>query len=110
MIDLVVEMLLVKSPDAENILFLSIICLVSSFEMLLSYVEDIPEQVHGILKEASKPTTVIYNSPRNFASNLIAEDQTIAIRMVNSGFSHELIKKFGKPITKNMLLEWSRVA
>ena len=76
----------------------ALICLVSSFEMLLSYVEDIPEQVHEILKEASKPTTVIYNSPRNFASNLIAGDQTIAIRLVNKGFAHELIKTFGKPI------------
>lgn len=76
----------------------ALICLVSSFEMLLNYVDDITEQVYEILKEASKPTTIIYNSPRNFASNLIAEDQTIAIRMVNNGFSHELIKKFGKPI------------
>ncbi|MGB2231994.1 MAG: L-threonylcarbamoyladenylate synthase, partial [Flavobacteriaceae bacterium] len=76
----------------------ALICLVSSFEMLISYVEDIPEQVHEILKEASKPTTVIYNSPRNFASNLIAADQTIAIRLVNKGFAHELIKTFGKPI------------
>ena len=76
----------------------ALICLVSSFEMLLSYVKDIPDQVYDILKEASKPTTIIYNSPRSFASNLIARDQTIAIRMVNSGFSHELIKKFGKPI------------
>ena len=54
--------------------------------------------MNKFIKEASKPTTIIYNSPRNFASNLIAEDQTIAIRMVNNGFSHELIKKFGKPI------------
>ena len=76
----------------------ALICLVSSFEMLLSYVKEIPEQVHEILKEASKPTTIIYNSPIKFASNLIAEDQTIAIRMVNNGFCHELIKQFGKPI------------
>ena len=76
----------------------ALICLVSSFEMLLNYVEDIPDQVYDILKKPSKPTTIIYNSPKNFASNLIARDQTIAIRMVNSGFSHELIKKFGKPI------------
>ena len=79
----------------------ALICLVSSFEMLLSYVDDIPEQVHEILKEASKPTTVIYNSPRNFASNLIAADQTIAIRLVNKGFAHELIKTFGKPIVSS---------
>ena len=65
--------------------------------MLLSYVKEIPEQVHDT-KRSFKPTTIIYNSPINFASNLIAEDQTIAIRMVNNGFSHELIKKFGKPI------------
>lgn len=76
----------------------ALICLVSCFEMLLSYVEDIPEQVHEILKEASKPTTIIYNYPRNFASNLIAGDQTIAIRLVNKGFAHKLIKIFGKPI------------
>ena len=44
----------------------ALICLVSSFEMLLSYVKDIPDQVYDILKEASKPTTIIYNSPQKF--------------------------------------------
>ena len=29
----------------------ALICLVSSFEMLLSYVKDIPDQVHDILKK-----------------------------------------------------------
>ena len=42
----------------------ALICLVSSFEMLLNYVEDIPDQVYDILKKPSKPTTIIYNSPK----------------------------------------------
>lgn len=76
----------------------ALICLVSNFEMLKQYVEHIPENVRTILEEAKKPTTIIYNNPKHFAPNLIANDNTIAIRLVKDGFVHELIEHFQKPI------------
>jgi L-threonylcarbamoyladenylate synthase len=76
----------------------SLIILVDGWEMLQKYVDVIPAKVSCILKGSSKPTTVIYNSPNGLARNVIAQDNTVAIRIVNEGFSHELIREFGKPI------------
>ncbi len=76
----------------------SLIILVDSWEMLLNYVNMIPEKVNCILTGSSKPTTVIYNNPQGLAKNVIANDNTVAIRIVNDGFAHELIQQFGKPI------------
>ena len=76
----------------------ALICLVSDFKMLENYVETVPEKARKIILEANKPTTIIYNSPINFADNLLAEDGSIAIRIVNYGFAHDLINAFNKPI------------
>jgi L-threonylcarbamoyladenylate synthase len=76
----------------------SMICLVSDFNMLNDYVSEVPEIIHDTLKNAKKPTTIIYNQPVSIAKNLIAEDNTLAIRIVEDAFCNELIKKFNKPI------------
>ena len=76
----------------------ALICLVSDFKMLNQYIEDVPEVAYDILKHANKPTTVIYDNPKFVAENLIADDNTIAIRVVRDGFCSALIKKFKKPI------------
>lgn len=76
----------------------SMISLVSDFKMLNQYVEEVPEVAYKILKYAQKPTTIIYDRPLHVAENLIAEDNTLAIRVVREGFSHKLIQKFKKPI------------
>jgi len=76
----------------------SMICLVNDFEMLNQYVEEIPEAAHDIIKDATKPTTIIYDNPFGFTENLIAEDNSLAIRIVNDEFCNQLIKKFKKPI------------
>jgi L-threonylcarbamoyladenylate synthase len=66
--------------------------------MLEKYIEIIPEVAYQILEFAVKPTTIIYDKPIGIANNLVAKDNTLAIRIVHSGFAHNLIKKFGKPI------------
>lgn len=76
----------------------SLIVLVDSIEMLKKYVETVPEMVIDYLSEITEPTTVIYNNPINLTKNLIADDNTIAIRVVNKGFVYDLIKIFNKPI------------
>lgn len=76
----------------------SLIILVDSFEMLSNYIEFIPEAVQEVLKNASKPTTIIYKNPIGLAENCIAIDNTIAIRIVQNDFCIQLIKEFGKPI------------
>jgi len=76
----------------------SLICLVNDFRMLNQYVEYIPEVAYDILKYASKPTTVIYDDPIRVAENLIAPDNSLAIRVVKDDFCDTLIRKFRRPI------------
>ena len=76
----------------------SLIILVDSITMLEQYVEEIPQKVMEILQNATKPTTIIYNNPKNLAKNTIAQDNTIAIRIPQDDFCKQLIKEFGKPI------------
>lgn len=76
----------------------SLIVLVNSWDMLKQYVNQIPDKISCILKGSSKPTTVIYNDPHGLADNLIAADNTVAIRIVNDEFCKEVIKKLNKPI------------
>ncbi|TPN84779.1 L-threonylcarbamoyladenylate synthase [Aquimarina algicola] len=76
----------------------SMICLVSDFKMLQQYVEEVPEVAYDILKYANKPTTIIYDRPLRVAENIIAEDNTLGIRVARDPFCGKLIRKFKRPI------------
>ncbi|MGM0932507.1 MAG: L-threonylcarbamoyladenylate synthase [Bacteroidota bacterium] len=76
----------------------ALICLVSDYKMLNQFVEDVPEVAYDILKYANKPTTIIYDDPIRVAENLIADDNSLAIRVSKDKFSNELVKRFRKPI------------
>lgn len=76
----------------------ALIVLVSSLHMLKKYVS-VPKKAVEIIKNTTKPTTIIYQNPRNLAENLInKEDNTVAIRIVKNDFCRKLIKRFKKPI------------
>jgi L-threonylcarbamoyladenylate synthase len=55
-------------------------------------------QIFDYIKGIHKPTTVIYQNAKNLASNLLASDGSIAIRVCKNKFCQELIHQFGKPI------------
>ena len=76
----------------------SMVCLVSDYKMLNQYVEEIPEVAYDILKYAAQPTTVIYDDPIRVAENLIADDNSLAIRVCGDPFCNKLIRKFKRPI------------
>ncbi|WP_304132980.1 L-threonylcarbamoyladenylate synthase [Mesonia mobilis] len=76
----------------------SMICLVSDFKMLNQYIEEIPEVAYDILKYAAKPTTIIYDDPIRVAENLIAKDNTLAVRVTKDKFCNQLLRKFKRPI------------
>ena len=76
----------------------ALICLVADFKMLQQYVETIPEVAYDILKYATKPTTVIYDDPIRIAENLVADDNTLGIRVVRHAFCNSLLRKFKRPI------------
>ncbi|MBW1294873.1 L-threonylcarbamoyladenylate synthase [Aquimarina litoralis] len=76
----------------------ALLCLVSDFKMLQQYVEEVPEVAYDILKYATKATTIIYDRPLRVAENLIAEDNTLGIRVARDPFCGKLIRKFKRPI------------
>ncbi|HLT52145.1 MAG TPA: L-threonylcarbamoyladenylate synthase [Arenibacter sp.] len=76
----------------------SMICLVANDFMLEQFVDKVPDLAYDILDLATKPTTIVYESPKGVAKNLIAQDNTLAIRVASDKFCQQLIKKFKKPI------------
>jgi L-threonylcarbamoyladenylate synthase len=76
----------------------SLIILVDSIEMLQKYIPKIPDKVLNFMTTISKPTTIIYHNPIGLAKNVVANDNTVAIRIVQNDFCKQLIAKFEKPI------------
>lgn len=76
----------------------SMIVLVADEKGILKYVANPDPRIFDFLKEASKPTTVIYNGALGLAENLLHENGSVAIRVVNDKFCRHLIKRFRKPI------------
>jgi L-threonylcarbamoyladenylate synthase len=79
----------------------SLIILIDSFEKLPLYIEKVPDITEDLLASISTPVTIIYSNARKLASNVIASDGTIAIRIVKDDFCAELIRRFGKPIVSS---------
>ena len=82
-----------KRPDTKTML-----CMVASDAMLERHVEKVPDLAYDIMDLAEKPITIVYDHPRGIASNLVAEDNTLAIRVTKNPFCKKLINKFKKPI------------
>lgn len=76
----------------------SMIVLVSSLEMLENYVVEIPAIAYEFLKTVKQATSLIYPQAKNLAENVVAENGSIAIRIVQKGFCHELIEALQHPI------------
>lgn len=76
----------------------ALICLVANDAMLERYIEKVPELAYDIMDLSTKPTTIIYDRPKGVALNLIASDNTLAVRVASDKFCRYLINKFRKPI------------
>lgn len=78
--------------------FKSMLVLVDGIDMLVRYIERLPQQALEIVEKANKPTTIIYPGARDLAENLLAPDGSIGIRITSDPFCRKLIASFGKPI------------
>lgn len=76
----------------------AMIVLIENEQSILNYVEVDELQVFDYIKGIHKPTTVIYQQAKNLATNLLAADGSVAIRICKDKFCQDLIKTFGKPI------------
>jgi L-threonylcarbamoyladenylate synthase len=76
----------------------SLVILVDTMEMLQGIVPIIPKTAIDLIESTTKPITIIYNNPIGLAKNVVAEDNTVAIRIVQDEFCQRLIHRFKKPI------------
>ena len=71
----------------------ALITLVADINMLQGITNFVPN-----IDLISVPTTVIYSETYGLAKNLLAEDDSAAIRVVKDAFCNNLIDQLGKPI------------
>ena len=75
----------------------SMIILVDSSKRLEDLV-DVPEMAWDIIDLSEKPVTIIYDNPKGLPKELLAEDGSIGIRLVNDLFLKKIISKLNKPL------------
>lgn len=76
----------------------SMLVLLNNANRLGQYVSEVPEIAWELIEVTDKPLTVIYPNAKNLAKNLIAEDGSIGIRIVEETFCDTLLSRFKKPI------------
>lgn len=76
----------------------AMLVLVDSPNKVIFYVEDMPSVAWDLIETAVRPLTIVYDGARNLASNLVAPDRTIGIRVTNEEFSKQLCYSFRKAI------------
>ncbi len=76
----------------------SMIVLLAEARDILKYVAAPHPDIIDIVENFDRPTTVIYDGALGLAENLVAEDGSIGIRVVNEPFCKALIKRLQKPL------------
>ena len=76
----------------------SMICLMNGEKMMYNVFKEIPDVAWEIWDLSEKPTTLILDNPRNVASNIIAEDKTLGVRIVKEPFCFKLLERMKRPL------------
>lgn len=76
----------------------SMLVLLDNPALLQTYVQEVPDIAWNLIELSDKPLTIIYEGAKNLASNLIAGDGSIGIRITAEAFSRELCHRYRKPI------------
>src|SRR5690606_1326146 len=92
-VDAVQKIFEIKKRDRSK----SVIILVESEKRLQDLVE-VPEVAWEIMDLSEKPVTLIYDDPKGLPKELLAEDESIGIRLVKDNYLKKLIAKLNKPL------------
>lgn len=76
----------------------SMLALIDQPMRLDMYVTEVPEIAWDLIEQTDKPLTVIYPNAKNLAPNLVAEDGSIGIRLVDDKFCSQLIARLQRPL------------
>jgi len=76
----------------------SLIILLDNDNKLQSYVQEVPEIAYQLIEYTERPLTIVYSGAKNLAPNVLADDGSIGIRIVEHPFCSLLLQRFRKPI------------
>lgn len=76
----------------------SMIVLINGDRMLYQVFNELPDVIWDIWDNNSNPTTLILDKPKNVAKNIIAEDNTLGVRMVKEPFCYKLMERMKRPL------------
>ena len=76
----------------------AMLVLVDCAARITSYVEEMPDIAWDIIEVSNKPLTIIYPNAKNLATNLLADDKSIGIRVTSENFSKRLCEALRRPI------------
>ncbi len=84
----------IKNRDISK----KMIVLVENPKQLTFYVPVIIPKISNILTHYTRPLTIVYDNVENFPDIVIADDKTVAIRVVQDDFCKQIIRELGAPI------------
>ncbi len=76
----------------------SMIVLVNGDRMIHQIFATVPDVAWEILEHSEKPTTLILDNPRDVATNLVASDKSLGMRIVTEPFCFKLMERMKKPL------------
>lgn len=76
----------------------SFILLVESVAMLERYVKKVPDICYDLIDLATRPTTIIYDSPIGLPQEVCAEDGSVGIRVTSDPTCRKIIQQLRIPI------------
>lgn len=76
----------------------SLIVLLDNENKLPGYVQEVPDIAYDLIEYAENPLTIIYSGAKNLATNVVAEDGSVGIRVVRHNYCQQLIQRLRKPI------------
>lgn len=81
-----------KRADSKSMIVLA------NDKILYQTFPQIPETAFQIWELSEKPTTLILDKPKNVSPLLIAEDNSLGVRLVNEPFCFKLLERMKKPL------------
>jgi L-threonylcarbamoyladenylate synthase len=76
----------------------SMIILLDTDNKLESYIKEVPSIAYDLIEYAENPLTLIMHGAKNVSPALIAEDDSLGVRIVKHDFCQQLIQRLRKPL------------
>jgi L-threonylcarbamoyladenylate synthase len=76
----------------------SMIILVNGDKMMHQTFNEVPSVAWDILEFSEKPTTLILDNPKNISKSIVAEDNSVGVRIVKEPFCFKLLERMKVPL------------